>query len=184
MPNCCVGCMNFCKEFKAYVLIVPNGLENLCWIFSNRFALRGNMFDLAIGIVVGTAFSNVVKSLVDDIITPPLGFLIGGVDFVNLTIQISNFFYTNQPPVVIRYGKFIQQIIYLFIVAFVLFLIIKLINKLHRLAVERKVDVEKVVVKELTAEIKVLHEIRDLLARKAIPIHSTSRKLTNNQIYI
>ena len=134
------------------------------------------MFDLAIGIVIGTAFSNVVKSLVDDIITPPLGFLIGGVDFANLTVQISNFVYTNQPPVVIRYGKFIQQIIYLLIVAFVLFLIIKLINKLHRLAVEKKVDTEKAIVKELTDEVKVLHEIRDLLARKVIPIHPTSHK--------
>lgn len=140
------------------------------------------MFDLAIGIVVGTAFSNVVKSLVDDLITPPLGFLIGGVDFVNLTVQISNFIYTNQPPVVIRYGKFIQQIIYLFIVAFVLFLIIKLINKLHGLTVEKKVDVEKAVVKELTDEIKVLHEIRDLLARKFLPVHSTSRKPTISHI--
>lgn len=134
------------------------------------------MFDLAIGIVVGTAFSNVVKSLVDDIITPPLGFLIGGVDFANLTVQISNFVYTNQPPVVIRYGKFIQQIIYLFIIAFVLFLIIKLVNKLHRMAVEKKIDVEKAVVKELTDEVKVLHEIRDLLAKKVIPIHSNPRK--------
>jgi large conductance mechanosensitive channel len=126
------------------------------------------MLDLAMGIIIGTAFSSVVKSLVDDIITPPLGLLIGGVDFVNLTVQISNFVYTNQPPVVIRYGKFLQQILYLLIVAFVLFLIIKLINKLYRMAKKKKVDVENAVVKQLSDEVKALHEIRDLLAHKTV----------------
>jgi large conductance mechanosensitive channel len=126
------------------------------------------MLDLAMGIIIGTAFSSVVKSLVDDIITPPLGLLIGGVDFVNLTVQISNFVYTNQPPVVIRYGKFLQQILYLLIVAFVLFLIIKLINKLYRMAKKKKVDVENAVVKQLSDEVKALHEIRDLLAYKTV----------------
>jgi large conductance mechanosensitive channel len=134
------------------------------------------MFDLAIGIIVGTAFSNVVKSLVDDIITPPLGLVIGGVDFVNLTVQISNFVYTNQPPVVIRYGRFIQQILYLLIVAFILFLIIKLINKLHRIAMKKKVEIENAVVKELTDEVKALHQIRDLLAQKIVSISSHQHK--------
>jgi large conductance mechanosensitive channel len=73
----------------------------------NRFALRGNVLDLAIGIIIGTAFTNVVKSLVDDIITPPFGLILGGVDFVNLTIKMKNFVYKDQPPVVIRYGKFL-----------------------------------------------------------------------------
>ncbi|CAF4556066.1 unnamed protein product, partial [Rotaria sp. Silwood2] len=135
------------------------------------FALRGNMFDLAIGIIVGTAFSNVVKSLVDDIITPPFGLLIGGVDFVNLVAQIPNFVYPNQPPVSIRYGKFIQQIIYLLIVALVLFLIVKLINKLHKIAVKKKVDIEQTVAKELSDEVKVLNQIRDLLTHKIISFH-------------
>jgi large conductance mechanosensitive channel len=134
------------------------------------------MFDLAIGIVIGTAFSNVVKSLVDDIITPPLGLLLGGVDFVNLTAQISNFVYSNQPPVVIRYGKFIQQIIYLLIVSLTLFFIIKLINKLYKIALKKKVNIEKAIVKELTDEVKVLHEIRDLLSHKIISIHSQQQE--------
>ncbi|CAF0945341.1 unnamed protein product [Rotaria sordida] len=129
------------------------------------------MFDLAIGIVVGTAFSNVVKSLVDDIITPPFGLLIGGVDFANLVAEIPNFVYPNQPPVAIRYGKFIQQIIYLFIVALILFLIVKLINKLHKIAAKKKVGVEYAVAKELSDEVKVLHQIRDLLAHKIISFH-------------
>jgi large conductance mechanosensitive channel len=130
------------------------------------------MFDLAIGIIIGTAFSNVVQSLVNDIITPPFGLLIGGVDFVNLTIQIPNFVYTNQPPVAIRYGRFLQQILYLLIVALALFFIIKFINKLHKIAMRKKIEVEKATVKESTDEVKVLHEIRDLLAQKIISIHT------------
>jgi large conductance mechanosensitive channel len=129
------------------------------------------MLDLAIGIVVGTAFSNVVTSLVDDIITPPFGLLLGGVDFVNLTAKIPNFVYPDQPPVVIRYGKFIQQIIYLLIVALALFFIMKLVNRLQQMAAKRKVQIEKTAVKEFSDEVKVLHEIRDLLARKTVPIH-------------
>jgi len=130
------------------------------------------MFDLAIGIVVGTAFFNVVKSLVDDIITPPFSLLLGGVEFVNLTAQMPNFIYPNQPPVVIRYGKFIQQIIYLLIVALALFFIVKLINKLHKIAIRTKIDIEKSVVKEFNYEVKALHEIRDLLAHKIVSVHS------------
>jgi large conductance mechanosensitive channel len=128
------------------------------------------MLDLAIGIVVGTAFSNVVTSLVNDIITPPFGLLLGGVDFVNLTAKIPNFVYRDQPPVVIRYGKFIQQIIYLLIVALALFFIMKLVNRLQKMAAKRKVDVEKTAIKEFSDEVKVLHEIRDLLAHKPFPI--------------
>ncbi|UJR25760.1 hypothetical protein I4U23_007114 [Adineta vaga] len=152
MPRCCGGCFNLCKEFKA-------------------FALRGNMFDLAVGIIIGTAFSSVVQSLVDDIITPPLGLLIGGVDLVNLTASIPNFVYQNQPAVVIRYGRFIQRIIYLLLVALALFFIIKLINKLHKVASKKKVAVEQMVVKEFSDEVKVLHQIRDLLAQKTIHSH-------------
>lgn len=147
MPKCCSRCFNFCKDFK-------------------EFALRGNMLDLAIGIIIGTAFTNVVQSLVNDIITPPLGLLIGGVDFSDLTASIPNFVYKDRPPVVIRYGKFVQTLIYLLLVALVIFLLVKLINKLHKLAKKKKVDVEKTAVKELSEEVKALHEIRDLLAGK------------------
>ena len=91
---------------------------------SNRFALRGNVLDLAIGIIIGTAFTNVVQSLVDDIITPPFGLILGGVDFVNLTIKMKNFVYKDQPPVVIRYGKFIQTMISFFIVTMTVFSVI------------------------------------------------------------
>ncbi|CAF1045844.1 unnamed protein product [Rotaria sordida] len=91
-------CCKFSKEFK-------------------EFALQGNVLDLAIGIIIGTAFQSVVKSLVDDIITPPFGLIFDGVDFSNLTIKMKNFVHKDQPPVVIRYGIFIQQIIHLLIMA-------------------------------------------------------------------
>ncbi|CAF0878537.1 unnamed protein product [Adineta ricciae] len=144
-------CQNFCKEFKA-------------------FALRGSVIDLAIGIIIGTAFVNVVQSLVDDVITPPLGLVLGGVDFVNLTIKMKNFVYKNQPPVVIRYGKFIQTIISLLIVALALFFVIKAINKVHKLATRKKAgkEGEELVQLEMDDQVKVLCEIRDLLAKQAI----------------
>ncbi len=98
--------------------------------------------DLAIGIVIGTVFINVVQSLVDDIITPPLGLVLGGVDFVNLTIKMKNFVYNDQPPVVIRYGKFIQTIISFLIMAMTLFFVIKGINKLNQMTDTRRPENE------------------------------------------
>ena len=137
-------------------------------IKSFRFALRGSVIDLAIGIVIGTAFVNVIQSLVDDIITPPLGLVLGGTDFVNLTIKMKNFVYKNRPPVVIRYGKFIQTIISLILVLLALFLIIKGVNKLNRIA-SRKKQNEEIIPLETTDQLKVLCEIRDLLAKQSAP---------------
>jgi large conductance mechanosensitive channel len=144
--------------------------------FFDRFALRGTMFDLAIGFIIGTAFSNVVQSLVNDIITPPFGLLIGGVDFVNLVALIPNFVYHDQPPVAIRYGRFVQQILYLLIVALELFFIVKLINKLQKMAAKKKVAIEETAVKEFSDEVKILQQIRDLLATKIISIHSREKE--------
>ncbi|CAF1012858.1 unnamed protein product [Adineta steineri] len=149
MSRCCQCCRNLCKEFKA-------------------FALRGDLLDLAIGIVIGTAFVNVVQSLVDDIITPPLGLILGGVDFVNLTIKMANFVYKDQPPVVIRYGKFIQTIISLIIVLFAIFFVIKGINRLNKPSLKKQQSIESNTEKVVTEEIKVLREIRDLLSRQTI----------------
>lgn len=130
-----------------------------------RFALRGNVLDLAIAIVIGTAFTNVVQSLVNDIITPPFGLLLGGVDFVNLTIQMKNFVYKNQPPIVIRYGKFIQSIISLFIIALALFFVVRTANRLNNYAARKKKQIEDVI-DRATDEVKVLREIRDVLMRQ------------------
>ena len=126
--------------------------------------MQGNAFDLAIGIIIGSAFNNLVQSLVNDIITPPFGLFFDGVDFSNLTIKMRNFVHPDQPPVLIRYGRFIQAILYLFIVAFVLFLIVKSINRLHRLASQRKVEQQGTELDETSEELKVLKDIRDLLS--------------------
>jgi large conductance mechanosensitive channel len=159
------GCFNFCKEFKAYVSILT--FFSIIFSQSDRFALRGNVLDLAIGIIIGTAFTNVVQSLVNDIITPPFGLLLGGVDFVNLTIKMKNFVYKDQPPVVIRYGKFMQAILSLLIVAFALFFIIKAINQLHKMTLRNKEKLQSNSAIEVTEEVKVLREIRDLLTRQS-----------------
>lgn len=107
-----------------------------------------------------------IESFVTDIITPPLGLVLGGTDFVNLTIKMKNFVYKNQPPVVIRYGKFIQTILTLTITALALFFIIKGVNKLHKIATRKKAN-EELIQLESQDQVKILGEIRDLLARQS-----------------
>ena len=111
---------------------------------------------------------NVVQSLVDDIITPPLGLVLGGTDFVNLTIKMKNFVYKNRPAVVIRYGKFIQTVLSLILVLLALFFIIKGINKLNRIG-SRKKQNEEIIPLQTTDQLKVLCEIRDLLSKQSPP---------------
>jgi large conductance mechanosensitive channel len=133
----------------------------------NRFALRGNVVDLAIGIIIGTVFISVVQSLVDDIVTPPLGLVLGGVDFANLTIKMKNFVYEKQPPVVIRYGKFIQTLLSFFSMAITLFFIIKAINKVNKITNRTKKAENEIMIRlETTEEIKILCQIRDLIAKQ------------------
>jgi large conductance mechanosensitive channel len=101
-----------------------------------QFALRGNMVDMAVGIVIGGAFGTIVKSLVDDIIMPPLGVLTGGVDFSKLSLQIKDpvtetvagVTKTLHPAVTINYGAFINSVIAFLIVAWAIFLVVKAMN--------------------------------------------------------
>jgi large conductance mechanosensitive channel len=116
------------------------------------FALRGNVLDLAIGVVIGTAFSAITNSLVTDIITPPLGLLIGGIDFTRLVVPLGG-------TAAIAYGKFIQALINFLIIAFALFVVMKGINKM------KKKEAEQPAVKP--AELSVLEEIRDELKRRS-----------------
>jgi large conductance mechanosensitive channel len=120
-----------------------------------KFALRGNVIDLAVGVVIGTAFNNITNSLVSNIITPPLGLLLGKIDFKDLAISLGG-------SVQIKYGLFIQAIIDFLIVAFVLFLIIRFINKLHSHGEQKKEEEKK---PEKSAELAVLEEIRDALKK-------------------
>lgn len=93
------------------------------------FALRGNVVDMAVGIIIGAAFGAIVKSLVDDVLMPPLGALIGGVDFSSLTLTLREAS-AGTPAVVIRYGVFINTVISFLIVAFAVFLLIRMMNKM------------------------------------------------------
>jgi len=95
------------------------------------FAMRGNVVDLAVGVIIGAAFGKIVSSLVADIIMPPLGLLIGGVDFKQFSITLRDAT-GDIPAVVMSYGSFIQSVFDFVIVAFAIFMAIKVINKLHK----------------------------------------------------
>ena len=121
------------------------------------FAVKGNVVDMAVGIIIGAAFGKIVSSFVGDVIMPPIGLLIGGVDFSDLAITLKAA-EGEIPAVVLSYGKFIQTILDFVIVAFAIFMGVKVINKLKR---------EEAAAPELpptpTPEETLLTEIRDLL---------------------
>ncbi|WP_239953552.1 large-conductance mechanosensitive channel protein MscL [Pantoea sp. Z09] len=123
------------------------------------FAMRGNVVDLAVGVIIGAAFGKIVSSLVANIIMPPLGLLIGGVDFKQFK-WILKPAEGATPPVVMEYGVFIQTVFDFVIVAFAIFIAIKLMNKLHK-----KKEVEKPAAKPSNEEV-LLTEIRDLLKQQ------------------
>ncbi|MGH7532469.1 MAG: large-conductance mechanosensitive channel protein MscL [Gemmatimonadales bacterium] len=93
------------------------------------FALRGNVVDMAVGIIIGAAFGAIVKSLVDDVLMPPLGALIGGVDFSSLSLTLREAS-AGAPAVVIRYGLFLNTVVSFIIVAFAVFLLIRVMNRM------------------------------------------------------
>ena len=118
-----------------------------------EFALKGNMFDLAVGLIIGTAFNAVVKSIVDNLFMPLVGILTGGQDFSTLTFQIVG-------DASIPYGAFIQSVINFIVTALSLFVIVKCINKFKK---KEEVEAVEQVVEEKAADIVLLEEIRDAL---------------------
>jgi large conductance mechanosensitive channel len=96
-----------------------------------EFAVKGNAVDMAVGIIVGASFGKIVSSLVSDVIMPPLGLLIGGVDFKDLSLTLKPAT-VNAPAVTLNYGQFINTVIDFIIVAFAIFLVVKGINILKR----------------------------------------------------
>jgi large conductance mechanosensitive channel len=98
-----------------------------------EFAVKGNAVDMAVGLVIGAAFSNVVNSIVNDIIMPPIGYAIGGVDFGNLAIVLKEAV-GDTPAVAIRYGAFINKVINFLVVAFSMFMVVKFMNHLTKFA--------------------------------------------------
>ena len=96
-----------------------------------EFAMRGNVVDMAVGIIIGGAFGKIVSSLVQDIIMPPIGLLLGGVDFSDLMITLKQAA-ADAPAVVLKYGVFINTVIDFIIIAFAIFMVIKGMNRLKR----------------------------------------------------
>lgn len=119
-----------------------------------KFISKGNVLDLAVGVIIGGAFQKIVTSLVNDVIMPLLGIVIGGRDFSNLTIKVKN--------ATINYGIFIQNIVDFLLMAFCIFIFIKLLNSIKdRLEKNKKEEVKLA----KSSEEKLLEEIRDLLKK-------------------
>lgn len=122
-----------------------------------KFAMRGNVVDMAVGIIIGGAFGKIVSSFVGDVIMPPIGVLLGGVDFSSLTLTIKEATETT-PAVLLSYGKFINTIIDFIIIAFAIFMVIKAMNSLKK-------KEEAAPPPAPPADVQLLTEIRDLLKK-------------------
>ena len=120
-----------------------------------EFISKGNVIDLAVGVVFGSAFGAIVTSLVNDIIMPLVGIILGGIDFTSLTVHVKD--------ATICYGLFIQQVVNFLIIAFCIFMVIKFINRLNRKKNKEEVKEEAVIKSE---EVQLLEEIRDLLKKR------------------
>jgi large conductance mechanosensitive channel len=134
-----------------------------------EFAMKGNVIDLAVGVIIGGAFGKIVSSLVDDILMPPVGLLTGKVNFSNLYLNLSGQQYASLEEAnkagaaVIRYGAFLNNMITFLIVAFAVFLLVRAINRLRR-----EEAAAPAAPPAPTNEEKLLMEIRDLLATRKV----------------
>lgn len=133
------------------------------------FILKGNMLEIAVGLIIAGAFGTVVKSLVDNIIMPPIGVVMGGVDFSDLNVKLKEATTTPEgkdiPAVTLNYGKFINDVISLVVVGFCVFMVIKAYNTAKK-RFEKKKELEPETPPAPSNEEKLLMEIRDLLAKK------------------
>lgn len=130
-----------------------------------EFAMRGNVVDMAVGVIVGGAFGKIVTSLVNDVIMPPIGFLLGGVNFKDLSIKLGEKLSEDgktMEAVTLNYGNFIQQTVDFLIIAFCVFLLVKAVMKVVKKNEEEPAPAKP----EPTTEEKLLTEIRDLLKNK------------------
>ena len=127
------------------------------------FAMRGNVIDLAVGVIIGGAFGKIVSSFINDVVMPPIGLLLGGVVFKDLKILLKAGTTNGDKvvdPVYLSYGGFINTVVEFTIIAFVIFLAVKGMNKLTR-----KAEDDKAAVKKTPEDIVLLTEIRDLLKK-------------------
>lgn len=133
-----------------------------------EFALRGNVVDMAVGIIIGAAFGKIVTSLVNDLIMPPLGLLTGRVDFSQLYLNLTSNDYPSLAAAqeagaaTLNYGMFINAVLNFIIIAFAIFLVIRAMNRLQRRAEEHPAEPPKP-----SAEVQLLTEIRDSLKSRA-----------------
>ena len=132
---------------------------NWKWLSEFReFALKGNVVDLAVGVIIGVAFGKIVSALVENVLMPPIGFLLKGVDFKDLAVNLG----TAQNPVLIKYGVFLQTLIDFAIIAFVLFLVIKGI-----IALKKRFETPAAAEPPKPSQSEIyLKEIRDALVKK------------------
>ncbi len=133
-----------------------------------KFISKGNVVDLAVGVIIGGAFGKIVSSLVNDILMPIIGILIGGVDFSNLSLKIGD--------VKITYGMFIQNVIDFLIIAFCVFIFVKIVNKLTDVTskLEKKKEIKEEKIEE--TELSVLKEIREEIKKNNKTIKKTNKK--------
>jgi large conductance mechanosensitive channel len=138
-----------------------------------EFILKGNAFDLAVGVIIGAAFGGIVTSLVNDILMPPIGAILGGINFADYFVDLTYLIYGGDRPAsvdaaqkaghaVIAYGKFINALINLLIVGAVIFMLVKQITRFRR-----KEDAAPAAPAGPSDDVKLLTEIRDLLARSS-----------------
>lgn len=125
-----------------------------------NFAMKGNVVDMAVGVIIGSAFGKIVSSLVANVITPLLGLMIGGVNFKDLKIVLQDAKFLGTPAVTIDYGIFLQNVFDFFIVALSIFLMIKLMNSW-----QKKEEVASPAPQVTPPDIELLTEIRDLLKK-------------------
>ena len=125
-----------------------------------EFAMRGNVMDMAVGIIIGGAFGKIVSSFVADVIMPPIGLALGGVDFSSLAFPLKQATETT-PAVLLSYGKFINTVIDFLIIAFAIFMMVKAMNSMKKKEVEAPAAPP-----EPPADVKLLTEIRDLLKKQ------------------
>jgi large conductance mechanosensitive channel len=135
-----------------------------------KFAMRGNVVDMAVGIIIGAAFGKIVSSLVNDVIMPPIGLLMGGVDFSNLFVNLGAGAFDTLAAAeaagapIVKYGVFINTVLDFVIVAFAIFMVVRGMNKLKK---QEEAAPAPAAPPEPTAEEKLLAEIRDLLKQQA-----------------
>lgn len=134
------------------------------------FIARGNVMDMAVGIIMGAAFTGIVKSLVDNVIMPFIGIFTNGIDFSKKFIALNGEYYETlalaqkASAPVLTYGVFVNAVINFLIVAFVVFLLVKLVNRVKDTAIKKAEEVPQIA--EVPADVALLQEIRDLLKNK------------------